>query len=188
MITAGIKFSNGAVVLTALTSLLAVIEHSKLLPSLHELVGNSEDSPARLTGSAKSISMLDISVIGSLFVGTLIPIILAGLLMLGAGRASLWIRVSALRKSHNKNANRHELFVRGAAQSALIEAIIPGTFAIMIPLAAAFGLGVRSLVGLAVGVLGSGYVLGSVISAAGESWNAAEKIVAKDGKATDVSR
>lgn len=188
IITTGIEFSNGAAVLTALTSLLAVIEHSNLLPSLHELIGNPEDSPVRLIDSAESISMLDISVIGSLFVGTLIPFILAGLLMLGAGRASLWIRVSARRESHNKNTNRYERFVRGAAQTALIEAIIPGTFAIMIPLAVAFGLGVRSLVGLAAGVLGSGYVLGSCISTAGESWNATEKIVAGDDKATDVSR
>lgn len=187
-IASGIEFSNGAAVLTAVTFLLALVEHSNLLPSLRELTGTAEDPPPRLIGTAESISILDISVLASLFMGTMIPFVLAGLLMLGAGRATLSMEVSARQEKNNKDPNRYERFVLGAAQAALIEAIIPATFAITVPLAAAFGLGVRGVVGVTAGGLGAGYILGSGISAAGGSWNAAGKIVAENETATSVSR
>ena len=179
----GIEFSNGAAVLTAVTLLLAMVEYSNLLPFLHQLTGTSEEMPSRLIGSAKSISM-----IGNLLMGIVIPFILVGLLMLGAGRATSWISVFARRERKYKGTNRYQRFAGEAAQAALTEAIIPGAFAIAIPLAAVFGLGERNLFGLAAGTLGAGYVLGSSISAAGESWIAAERIVAENRKATDVSR
>jgi K(+)-stimulated pyrophosphate-energized sodium pump len=64
-----------------------------------------------------------------------------------------------------------------STRSSLVEMVLPGAMAIMAPLIIGFGLGQRALVAMLLSAIGSGYMLGILMSNAGGAWDNAKKLV-----------
>jgi Na+/H+-translocating membrane pyrophosphatase len=64
-----------------------------------------------------------------------------------------------------------------STSSALIEMVLPGVLAVMAPLIIGFSLGQKALVAMLLSAIGSGYMLGILMSNAGGAWDNAKKLV-----------
>jgi H(+)-translocating pyrophosphatase len=67
--------------------------------------------------------------------------------------------------------------VRIATEAAVLEMVIPGTMAVLVPVSVGFLLGAKSLAGLLVGAIASGFLLAVTMANAGGAWDNAKKYV-----------
>lgn len=173
-----IEFANGSSVLTACTLLLALVHQSGILPSPRDLVGSPERAPSRFIGNPAVVPLSDIFVSMSVIVGTMIPFLVAGLLILGASRAADAMVLEA--QQYRRTRIEYAAFFSKITSLALLESIIPVAISALIPLVIGFGFGQRALVGLLVSLVPSGYILGTFLSSTASSWNSAERHLAAD--------
>jgi len=182
----GKGFSNGSAILTAYALLAALIQDSGLAPPPRELVARFSPQPQALVSQADPLNLVDIYVVGSVFLGIMLPFFFGALTMLAVSRAAQSMIVEVRRQFRDIRGLRegavgvrpeHVKCVRIATTAALWEMVLPGGIAIMSPLIIGFGLGQRALTGLLLGAIGSGYMLGILMSNAGGAWDNAKKLV-----------
>jgi len=181
----GKGFSNGSAVLTAYALLTALVFDSGLAPSPTNLVIVNDPNVAHIT-DYDIVSMVDIYVVASLFLGIMLPHLFGALTMLGVSRAAQAMivevrrqfrEIPGLREGRSGVRPQHVKCVAISTKSAIIEMVIPGAVAIMSPLIIGFGFGQKALVGLLLGGIGSGYMMGIMMSNAGGAWDNAKKLV-----------
>jgi len=181
----GKGFSNGSAVLTAYALLTALVFDSGLAPSPVDLVIINSPNVSHIT-DYDIVSMVDIYVVASLFLGIMLPHLFGALTMLGVSRAAQAMIVEVrrqfreiigLREGRSGVRPEHIKCVAISTRSAIIEMVIPGAIAIMSPLIIGFGFGQKALVGLLLGGIGSGYMMGIMMSNAGGAWDNAKKLV-----------
>lgn len=173
----GVVFSNGAAILTSITLLMAVVQQSGIVPSPRDLVGSAEFLPRRLIGSSRIVSLSNIDVVGSVIVGTILPFVMAGLLLFGVRRASQVMVAKSRKKAADETKKSCQIF-RGSTGVALEESIAPIVVTLMAPLIVGFSFGQQALVGMLVSIIGMGFLLGTFLTNAAASWISAEKLIA----------
>jgi len=180
----GKGFSNGSAVLTAYALLVAVVFDSGLAPSPYQLVYVTADT-AHVT-EFDIISLTDIYVVASIFVGIMLPHLFGALTMLGVSRAAQAMivevrrqfrEIPGLREGRPGVIPEHVHCVQIATNSAIIEMVLPGALAIMSPLIIGFGFGQKALIAMLLAAIGSGYMMGIMMSNAGGAWDNAKKLV-----------
>ena len=78
-----------------------------------------------------------------------------------------------------------------STESALREMIIPGSLAVVVPLATGFLLGKEALAGLLIGATSSGFLLAVMMANAGGAWDNAKKLIETGklgGKGSDAHK
>jgi K(+)-stimulated pyrophosphate-energized sodium pump len=136
-------------------------------------------------------------VIIGIFIGALIPMIWAALTMTSVGKAALSI-VKEIRRQFTEIPGLLEgkIGVKGdpqkcislTAASALKEMLVPGSIAIITPVAVGFILGPTALCGTLLGAIIMGTFLAIFMSNAGSAWNNAKKYIEEGnvgGKGSD---
>lgn len=184
----GKGFSNGSAVLTAYALLTALIQDSGLMPGPEALVGNPAEGaiPRSFAYDTDVIDLVNVYVITSLLLGIMLPFLFGAFTMLAVSRAAQAMIVEVRRQFREIPGLRegragvrpdHERCIRISTIYSLAEMFLPGMVAIMSPLIIGFGFGQRALVGLLLGAIGSGYMLGIMMSNAGGAWDNAKKLV-----------
>lgn len=183
----GKGFSNGSAVLTAFALLTALLQNSGLAPSPGLLIPSSVGGTPQATVRDYSlVSLADVYVVVSVLVGVMLPYLFGALTMLAVSRAAQAMIVEVRRQFHSIPGLRegrpgvrpeHLRCIAISTRSSIIEMILPGIVAIMVPLIIGFGLGQKALVGLLLAAIGSGYMLGIMMSNAGGAWDNAKKLV-----------
>lgn len=183
----GKGFSNGSAVLTAYALLTAVVQDSGLAPNPIQLTQPANSAPPRFTiSSYQGISVVDIYVVVSLFIGLALPFLFGAFTMLAVSRAAQAMIVEVRRQFREISGLReglpgvrpdHTKCIRISTTSSISEMVLPGVLAIMTPLIIGFGFGQRALVAMLVAAIGSGYMLGIMMSNAGGAWDNAKKLV-----------
>ncbi|KAK1867293.1 hypothetical protein I4F81_009800 [Pyropia yezoensis] len=185
----GKGFSNGSAVLTAYALLTALVQDSGLAPNPLQLVGPAAAAAgvagAHVTDGGQVVSLVDIYVVVSVFIGIMLPFFFGALTMLAVSRAAQAMIVEVrrqfrdipgLREGARGVQPQHVRCVNISTQSAIIEMALPGAIAIMAPLIVGFGFGQRALIGLLLAGIGSGYMVGIMMSNAGGAWDNAKKL------------
>ncbi len=190
----GKGFSNGSAVLTAYALLTAVVSDSGLAPNPVELTASP---PTATFSSYKGISVVDIYVVVSLFIGLALPFLFGAFTMLAVSRAAQSMIVEVRRQFREIEGLReglpgvrpdHTRCIRISTTSSISEMVLPGVLAIMTPLIIGFGFGQRALVAMLVAAIGSGYMLGIMMSNAGGAWDNAKKLVESGAFGADKSK
>lgn len=161
----GKGFANGSALLSALSILAAFT----------------------IDAGIASIDLLDAYPIVGCLIGALLPYVFGAMTMLAVNRAAqrmIWEvrrqfkeKPGILTRTEKPDYNR---CVRISTESSLREMILPGGLAILTPLVVGYLLGSRTLTGMLVGALCSGYLLGVLMSNAGGAWDNAKKWVEGD--------
>jgi len=176
----GKGFSNGSAVLTAYALLTALVQDSGLAPHALDLIGGA----AHVTDT-EVVSLIDIYVVVSIFIGIMLPYCFGALTMLAVSRAAQAMIVEVRRQFRDIDGLRegrpgvrpdHVRCVNISTRSAITEMVIPGALAMLTPLIVGFGFGQRALIGLLLGAIGSGYMLGIMMSNAGGAFDNAKKL------------
>ncbi|GAB0489994.1 hypothetical protein MMPV_001221 [Pyropia vietnamensis] len=185
----GKGFSNGSAVLTAYALLTALVQDSGLAPNPLQLVQSAAAgagiADAHVTDGEGVVSLVDIYVVVSVFIGIMLPYFFGALTMLAVSRAAQAMIVEVRRQFRDIPGLRegtpgvqpqHVRCVNISTQSAIVEMALPGAIAIMAPLIIGFGFGQRALIGLLLAGIGSGYMVGIMMSNAGGAWDNAKKL------------
>lgn len=85
--------------------------------------------------------------------------------------------IPGLREGREGVRPEHLKCISISTTSSLIEMVLPGVMAIMAPLIIGFGFGQKALVAMLLSAIGSGYMLGILMSNAGGAWDNAKKLV-----------
>lgn len=183
----GKGFANGSGALTAFALLTAVVQESGLSPNPRSLIpATAGGAPPASISSSRVISLVDIYVVISLFIGIALPYLFGAFTMLAVSRAAQAMIVEVRRQFREIPGLReglagvrpnHIRCINISTRSSLMEMVLPGTVAIMAPLIIGFGFGQRALVALLVAAIGSGYMLGILMSNAGGAWDNSKKLV-----------
>lgn len=150
----GKGFSNGSAVLTAYALLTALVQDSGLAPNPLQLVQSAAVqagiASAHVTDGGGVVSLVDIYVVVSVFIGIMLPYFFGALTMLAVSRAAQAMIVEVRRQFRDIPGLRegapgvqpqHVRCVNISTQSAIIEMALPGAIAIMTPLIIGFGFG-----------------------------------------------
>jgi len=182
----GKGFSNGSAVLTAYALLTALLQDSGELPSPRALVGSPFEPATALINQLRVVSLLDPYVLVSVLVGVMLPFLFGAFVILAVSRAAqamiAEVRhqfrvIDGLRAGAIGVRPDHVRCVGIATRAALFEMILPGTIAFMSPLIVGFGFGQRALMGMLLAAIASSFVLGTMMSNAGGSFDNAKKLV-----------
>lgn len=182
----GKGFANGSAVLTAYALLTAVVQDSGLAPNPRTLVPNPTEAARVSFGTYSFISLVDIYVVICLFIGIALPYLFGAFTMLAVSRAAQAMIVEVRRQFRDIPGLRegapgvrpdHIRCINISTRSSLMEMVLPGVVAIMSPLIIGFGFGQRALVALLIAAIGSGYMLGILMSNAGGAWDNSKKLV-----------
>jgi K(+)-stimulated pyrophosphate-energized sodium pump len=134
-----------------------------------------------------------------LFLGAMFPFLFAGLAIKAVGRAANQMieevrrqfrDIPGLREGHPEARPEYARCVDIATASALREMIVPGSLAIILPLAIGF-LDVEALGGFLAGALITGFLLAIFMANAGGAWDNAKKLIeagAFGGKGSDAHK
>ncbi|KAA8495298.1 K(+)-stimulated pyrophosphate-energized sodium pump [Porphyridium purpureum] len=180
----GKGFSNGSAILTAYALLVAVVFDAGLAPSPVNLVYGLGSTQAHVT-DYDQVSLLDIYVVASVLLGIMLPHLFGALTMLGVSRAAQAMivevrrqfrEIPGLREGRPGVRPEHVKCVAISTRSAIIEMVLPGGVAIMSPLIIGFGFGQKAMIGLLLAAIGSGYMMGIMMSNAGGAWDNAKKL------------
>jgi len=172
----GKGFAIGSAVLTALALLGAYVTAAKV-ENLHLL------GPTMLPG---------------ILIGAMLPYLFSALTMMAVGKAAHEIVVEVRRQfkeipglMEGTGKPDYKACVGISTESALREMIIPGTLAVVVPLAVGFVLGKEALAGLLIGTTGSGFLLAVMMANAGGAWDNAKKYIEAGqygGKGSDAHK
>lgn len=143
-----------------------------------------------------SISLTDVGTVVGVLLGALMPFIMASLTMQAVGRTAnkmvIEIRrqfkeIKGLMEGQTKPDSDRciDIVTRGA----LIEMVLPGILAVIVPLLVGFLMGPEALGGFLAGATASGVLLGIFMANTGAAWDNAKKWIEEGnlgGKGTDV--
>ena len=172
----GKGFAIGSAVLTALA----------LMVSYTRIVG------------IDTLNLLEVEVLIGVLLGALMPFIFGAQTMLAVGRAARAM-VNEVRRQFKERPGilegteppDHARAVTIATEGALREMILPGTLAIVAPIAVGAIIGAEALGGLLVGSIAAGALLALMMANAGGAWDNAKKYVetgALGGKGSDAHK
>ena len=147
-------------------------------------------------GETLIFDLLDVSVLVGTLVGALMPFLFAALTMAAVGRAAM-----AMVNEVRRQFREHPGIMDGtedpdsagavdiATQGALREMIIPGTIAVVVPVAVGVFIGPEALGGLLAGSIAAGALLALMMANAGGAWDNAKKYIeagAHGGKGSEA--
>lgn len=129
-------------------------------------------------------------------IGSCLPFVFAALTMLSVGRAAEAIIIEIRRqfRLHPELKDVDKPLPEGvgpdtttcvqiATKASILEMIIPGLLAVFVPIGVGFLLTARSLAGVLIGALSSGFMLAVTMANAGGAWDNSKKWVEKGGLA-----
>ena len=172
----GKGFAIGSAVLTALA----------LMVSYTRIVG------------IDTLNLLEVEVLIGVLIGALMPFIFGAQTMLAVGRAARAMVNEVRRQFKEKpgilEGTEEPDYARAvtiSTEGALREMILPGTLAIVVPIAVGAIIGAEALGGLLVGSIAAGALLALMMANAGGAWDNAKKYVeagALGGKGSDAHK
>lgn len=172
----GKGFAIGSAVLTALALLAAYVTAAKI----------------------DNLNILGPTMLPGILIGAMMPYLFSSLTMMAVGKAAHQIVVEVRRQFHEIPG-----LMEGTAQpdyarcvgisteSALREMILPGSLAVIVPLAVGHILGKEALAGMLVGTMSSGFLLAVMMANAGGAWDNAKKWIETGqfgGKGSDAHK
>jgi len=148
------------------------------------------------TVGLESINLASVGTVIGLFLGAMMPFMVASMTMKGVGRAANRM-VLEIRRQFKEIAGLMEgeaepdtaRCIDIVTRSALKEMILPGCIAIIAPLAVGFVLGAEALGGFLAGATATGVLTGIFMANAGGTWDNAKKWIEEGnlgGKGTEV--
>jgi K(+)-stimulated pyrophosphate-energized sodium pump len=164
----GKGFAAGCSMLTALALLQSFMEEGRI--SALDLIG-------------------DPGVIPALLIGGMLPFLFASMTMLAVSVSAGAIIEEVRRQFREKNADGvplvlagekeadHEPCIRIATRAAIVEMLMPGTVAVMVPVVIGLLLGPQPVVGMLAGATVSATMLALTMGNAGGAWDNAKKYV-----------
>ena len=172
----GKGFAIGSAVLTALGLMAAYAE------------------AVRLT----NINLLDPAVISGLLLGALLPFVFSAMTMTAVGKAAFQV-VNEVRRQFRElpgimtgeQRPDYAACVDITTAAALREMIVPGTLAVVSPIAVGLVLGREALGGMLIGAIVCGFLLAVMMANAGGAWDNAKKYIeagAYGGKGSEAHR
>ncbi len=150
------------------------------------------------TADFKLINLMDIKVIVGLFIGGILPFLIASLTMTAVGRAAFKM-VHEVRRQFKEIKGLMEgkakpdsaRCVSIATTGALQEMIIPGLLAVIIPVVVGLVLGAAALGGLLAGATLTGVLMALMMANGGGAWDNAKKYIEEGnlgGKGSDAHK
>ena len=135
-------------------------------------------------GAEISFDLLDVTVLAGVLIGALMPFLFAALTMAAVGRAAMAM-VNEVRRQFREHPGIMDgseepdsaLAVTIATDGALREMIIPGTIAVVVPVAVGIFIGPQALGGLLAGSIAAGALLALMMANAGGAWDNAKKYI-----------
>jgi H(+)-translocating pyrophosphatase len=136
-----------------------------------------------------SIDVMDPVVIPGVLIGAMLPFVFAALTMLSVRRGAHAIMDEVKSQFKDREAKykvdghydnwapRYTDCVSIATKAAVLEMVIPGAMAVLVPVIVGFLLGAKSLAGLLIGSIASGFLLAVTMANAGGAWDNAKKYV-----------
>jgi len=169
-------------------------------------IGSAALTSVGLIASFMNVSLYNVVVeindptfIVGIMIGSMLPFVFAALTMLSVGRAAeaiiVEIRMQFRRYPELKDISKPlpshikpdaTACIQIATKASLLEMINPGLISVFVPLAFGFILTARSLAGILLGSLSSGFMLAITMSNAGGAWDNAKKWTEKGGLAAKV--
>lgn len=156
----GKGFAIGSAVLTALALLAAYVSAAKV----------------------DTLNLLDPTMLPGILIGAMLPYLFSALTMTAVGKAAFQIVMEVRRQFREipglmdgTGKPDYRTCVGISTESALREMILPGSLAVVVPLAVGFVLGKEALAGLLVGATSSGFLLAVMMANAGGAWDNAKK-------------
>jgi K(+)-stimulated pyrophosphate-energized sodium pump len=126
------------------------------------------------------------------------PYLFSALTMMAVGKAAHEIVLEVRRQFHHipglmegTGEPDYKTCVDISTESALREMILPGSLAVVVPLAVGFVLGKEALAGMLVGTMSSGFLLAVMMANAGGAWDNAKKWIETGqygGKGSDAHK
>jgi len=144
------------------------------------------------------VNLLNANVIVGLFIGGLLPFVFAALTMKSVGKAAFKM-VQEVRRQFKEIPGLlegtakpdHRRCIEISTQAALREMLLPGTLAIVVPLAVGFGLGAAALAGFLASSMTVGFLMAIFMANAGGAWDNAKKYIEAGnlgGKGSDAHK
>ena len=135
-------------------------------------------------GAEISFDLLDVTVLAGVLIGALMPFLFAALTMAAVGRAAMAM-VNEVRRQFREHPGIMDgseepdsaLAVTIATDGALREMIVPGTIAVVVPVAVGIFIGPQALGGLLAGSIAAGALLALMMANAGGAWDNAKKYI-----------
>ena len=172
----GKGFAIGSAVLTALALLAAYVTAAKI----------------------DNLNILGATMLPGILIGAMMPYLFSALTMMAVGKAAYQIVVEVRRQFHDipglmegTGQPDYATCVGISTESALREMLLPGTLAVVVPLAVGYLLGKEALAGLLVGTMSSGFLLAVMMANAGGAWDNAKKWIETGqhgGKGSDAHK
>jgi len=145
-----------------------------------------------------ALSLVDIKVVGGVFIGAMMPPLFSALLILAVGKNG-YRMVEEIRRQFKENPGIMEgkakpdyaRCVDIATKGALKELILPGVLAITAPLAVGFFLGPAALAGFLAGSIITGIIFALLMANSGGTWDNAKKYIEAGkfgGKGSDAHK
>jgi len=145
-----------------------------------------------------ALSLVDIKVVGGVFIGAIMPPLFSALLILAVGKNG-YRMVEEIRRQFKENPGIMEgkskpdyaRCVDIATKGALKELILPGVLAIITPLAVGFFLGPTALAGFLAGSIITGIIFALLMANSGGMWDNAKKYIEAGrfgGKGSDAHK
>ncbi len=172
----GKGFAIGSAVLTALALLAAYLSAAKV----------------------EQLDILHPTMLPGILLGAMLPYLFSAMTMMAVGKAAHAIVLEVRRQfkeipglMEGTALPDYKACVGISTESALREMIIPGSLAVIVPLATGFILGKEALAGLLVGATSSGFLLAVMMANAGGAWDNAKKLIETGqfgGKGSDAHK
>jgi K(+)-stimulated pyrophosphate-energized sodium pump len=177
----GKGFAIGSAVLTALALMAAYVETVR--PNV---------------AATLSLDLLDATMLPGILIGAVLPFLFTALTMTAVGKVAYSI-VHEVRRQFREIAGLREgaaspdfrACVDISTKGALREMLLPGTLAVVAPLAVGYILGAEALAGMLVGAIASGFTLAVMMVNAGAAWDNAKKWIESGqlgGKGSDAHK
>ncbi len=172
----GKGFAIGSAVLTALALLAAYVTAAKV----------------------EHLNLLDPTMLPGILIGAMMPYLFSAMTMMAVGKAAHAIVLEVRRQfkeipglMEGTAKPDYKSCVGISTEGALREMILPGTLAVLVPLATGFILGKEALAGLLIGTTASGFLLAVMMANAGGAWDNAKKWIETGqhgGKGSDAHK
>ncbi len=160
----GKGFAIGSAVLTALALMAAYV------------------AAVGAAGTTINLNMLDPKMLPGILIGAVMPFLFSALTMTAVGKAAFKIVLEVRRQfreipglMEGTGTPDYRTCVGISTQSALREMILPGSLAIIVPIAVGIVLGAEALAGLLIGAIASGFMLAVMMANSGGAWDNAKK-------------
>ncbi|MCS6837280.1 MAG: sodium-translocating pyrophosphatase [Bdellovibrionaceae bacterium] len=171
----GKGFAIGSAILTVLALFSAFnmeVNHVRSLAGLPEI----------------TLDLASSRVLIGILIGSVLPFLVGSTTMLAVGRAAQKIVVEIARQFREipgllqgKAEPQPAKIVDIATQAALVEMILPGLIAVVVPVVVGFVLGPQALAGTLAGAMAAGATMALFMANAGGAWDNAKKFIEKGG-------